>query len=95
MGWEVHPSEYNTGKVVMRDGDRLRVFKPLTDWNDTMLVEAKLREAELWEKYLDRLGWEIGDEWWEQFSESDKIKVLMAATQEQRMRAALEVIGDE
>jgi len=63
-------------------------FNPLEDWNDWMLVEAKLREDGLWGEYCGKLR-EIAFAEYRYTSISQRV---LATNQAQRMEAAIEVI---
>jgi len=64
-------------------------FNPLEDWNDWMMVEAKLRERGLWWSYC----YEIKQAMDAEFKPYDAVwEHYMLATLEQRMEAAVNVI---
>jgi hypothetical protein len=71
----------------------LFLFNPYEDWNDCMLVEARLREKGLWAKYVYALFKLVCDDLSAlNFTHGEIGRRLMAATKEQRMQAALAVI---
>jgi hypothetical protein len=88
MGWE-HDG------IGMYNADPYFDCYPLDNWNDCMLVEARLREKGLWDDYVLVLMKELGGV---RYLEDGRPEIfctsgnLMAATKEQRMQAALAVI---
>ena len=90
MGWErCHSSSHQLW--YWRQGDNkpnIWDFNPLEDWNDWMLVEAKLHERGLWSEYIDYLiAGLVPPEYCE-----GAINFVMRATLPQRMEAATEVL---
>jgi hypothetical protein len=100
MGWELQIyKDVNEGAIyyVPLDNPDEHVcfcdeWKPTEDWNDWKLVEARLREEGLWEDYCFEI-WEIVDG--RNFPPPGRAaEKVMAASLEQRVQAALEVIDD-
>ena len=74
--------------AIIEDERYIGTFNPLEDWNDWMMVEAKLHERGLWSEYIDYLiAGLVPPEYCE-----GAINFVMRATRVQRMEAATEVI---
>jgi hypothetical protein len=81
------------GALVKLPSGALYAFSPREDWNDCMLVEARLREKGLWAKYVYALFKLVCDDLSAlNFTHGEIGRRLMAATKEQRMQAAQAVI---
>ena len=88
MGWEMHEIlEYHCVDAI---GTGF-YFDPPENWNDCMLVEARLREKGLWNDYIDALYREVGVNG---LDLSTIVRAIMLSTKEQRMEAAVKVIGE-